>query len=427
MKLEKCCKTLQSGCSRLITSRWKYCLQEEYDLLQRFLYPTNDIAATYPFTPDQWWNGFEVITEPDGKIVGVDKECSRHRIDLTEAEVLLYTFDLITFRREMCENFGLKPQTGEIDKWDYDIHWGTWEPEKGTAFPVTFFASGSRKWLRERVMEQIVLRKAAGEIVITPSRKEWNGDLVELAWQHKILLVPLDDILLLESGKLQPAPEWNDYLIAFCKMVEMDLPSSLLRKPLGNLFAKKGEWKMRFVGKEISVNGKLLGPAFIRQLMLKPNQEVHVEQLWREVFGNSSPNLPKAEVGTSEDWDSFLGSGEEAIDATGRNNLRNRLLELRQERTEAEAESNTIWLEGIDSETKAISAQLNAVVGKSGKIRKVGDERDKLRKRITKNISKTINIIRKDHPELADHLGEHVRTGEYMSYRPSTQIEWLFD
>jgi hypothetical protein len=231
----------------------------------------------------------------------------------------------------------------------------------------------------------------------------------------------------MENGKITATPEWNDYLIAFCKMVERDLPSTLLQKPLHNLFAKRGEWMLRFLGKEISLNGDLQGPAFVQRLMMFPHQEIHVEQLWKEVFGDGNGKIAKIETENNEEWNSFLSSGEEVVDMKGRAEYRQRLLELNRDRLEASIARDDAWLERINQETETISAQLQKIVDGKGQTRSLGNERERLRKRISKNITKMIDLVSRDHRDLAEHFHKFIEMGEYMVYRPSEPIEWLFE
>ena len=122
---------------------------------------------------------------------------------------------------------------------------------------------------------------------------------------------------------------------------------------------------------------------------MAPCQEVHVEQLWKEVFGTGAGNFTQIESGAEGEWDSFLSSGDDMLDAAGKADYQKRLLQLSRDRAEAESASDAAWLERIDSETDAISTQLLKTVDGKGRSRKVGDERDRLRKRISKNITKS--------------------------------------
>ena len=421
MRLKNFCIPLQSAILSHVVVHWKNRLQEEFDILSRFMYPTDELAVTYP---QSLWTYYRIVVYPDGKVIGVNDEDVTDRIHLTKADIIKHKFDLKMFRREMCETFGLKPSTDEIGKLIHGVSWGTWEPEKGIAFPVNMLFVGSD--FRGQVLGRVLRRKAAGEILITPTRLEWKDGLEEITRENKILLVPLNEILQMEDGKLMPTSEWDEYLTAFCKMVEMDLPSTLRKKPEGNLFAKRGEWTLRFSGKNVVLNGELQGPAFVKRLMMMPHQEVHVEQLWKEVFGNGQRKITKVEGGSGE-WNSFLSSGEEILDAAGKADYRNRLIQLNRDRAEAESENDTAWLERIDTETEAISSRLLKTVDGKGHSRKIGDEKDKLRKRISRNITFFLEKIRQTHQELATHIEQNVVMGEYMVYRPSEPVEWSFE
>ena len=184
---------------------------------------------------------------------------------------------------------------------------------------------------------------------------------------------------------------------------------------------------LRFSGRDITLNGNLQGPAFIRRLMMTPHQEIHVEQLWKEVFGTGDGNFTQIEPGTEGEWDSFLSSGDDMLDDVGKSDYQKRLIQLNRDRAEAELANDTAWLERIDEETEAISDQLLKTVGSKGRPRKVGNERDRLRKRISKNITKSIELIARTHSELADHLKKFVEMGEYMVYHPSEASQWSFE
>jgi len=426
MRLKNICVPIQWGCLRYIKREWEKLLKDEFDSLADFLLPTNDLANRHPGTEASYWQELKVQVKPDGRVIGAPDR-SRIRIELTTADILIHKFDFCRFRKEMCNGFGLMPQTGEIDQREQTVPWGFWEPEKGARFPITLIQGWYGRTLRDRLMETALNREAAGEIILTGNRNEWKEDVPDIARKHKLLLVPLDDIIQIEDSKFLPTPEWNEYLTAFCKMVEMDLPSSLRDKQPGNLFAKRGEWLCRFSGKDVTLNGKLQGPAFIRRLMMTPHQEVHVEQLWKEVFGTGKENFAQIESGAEGEWDSFLSSGDDVLDAEGKADYQKRLLQLNRERAEAESANDDAWLERIDGETEAISTQLDKSVDGKGRARKVGDEQDRLRKRISRNITFFLNKIQKEHRELSDHLEQSVVLGEHMSYRPNKKVEWSFE
>ena len=427
MRLQHFCQPFQWGILFHVLLQWRRSFRDEYDFMSQFLLPTDELATDYPGKDVPWDTGYRIVIHKNGTIVGIDDEDCTNRLTLTKADIIQYRFDLKRFRRETCECLGLKPDSGDIKPLDRVIPWGVWEPEKGTAFPVTLLLHCFYDRFKETILERVLNRATTGEIILTPTRNHWKDGLDELARKNNLLFVPLDEILQLEDGKLLPTPEWDEYLTAFCKMVEMDLPSQLRSKPQGNLFAKRGEWVFRFSGRDITLNGNLQGPAFIRRLMMTPNQEIHVEQLWKEVFGTGDGNFAQIESGAEGEWDSFLSSGDDMLDDAGKSDYQKRLLQLHWDRAEAESVNDTAWLERIDAETGAISDQLLKTVDGKGRPRKVGNERDRLRKRISNNITKAIGLIARTHSELADHLKKSVEMGEYMVYRPSEVSQWSFE
>ncbi|HBT78380.1 MAG TPA: hypothetical protein DEB39_15975 [Planctomycetaceae bacterium] len=425
MTLTRLCKTI---CNRHllydVTQGWRTALQEEFEPLRSYFRPMDRLARLYPGRNE--YESYRIVIHRDGTIVGIDDEDDGNRLHLTRSDIVLYEFDHVLFRHALCDALGFHPCVAPQPERTRTIPVGTWEPEKAARFPVHLLLPGMFN-LRDKVLERIVEKTDFAEILLMPPRNQWNDSILHAAQKNNILLVPLDEAICLGDGKIVSTSEWNEYLTALCKMVEMDLPSTLRKRPEGNLFAKRGEWIFRFSGREMLLNGELQGPAFMRRLMMTPHREVHVEQLWKEVFGNGKGKIARTEEGAEGDWNAFLSPGEEVLDAAGKTDYRNRLLQLKRDRAEAESENDIAWLERIDAETEAISAQLLKTVDGKGRPRKIGDEKDKLRKRISKNVTKAISMIADNHRELGEHLKSSISMGEHMAYRPSGKVEWSFE
>lgn len=421
MKLEKTCKVLATPGGAYVMYFWTETLGEEFESVSRFLRPTDEPAVCYPRFDH--WRDYRVVVHDDGRVVGIDDEDYTDRVKLTKRDIVLYKFDLKKFRNEMCASFGLKAAKEDGGQPFRSMSWGVWEPEPGATFPVTLFYA--RNDFKERVLERILMRNVPGEILLTPTRSSWNDEIEQLTRRNRIMLVPLLEVVQMEHGNVLPTPEWTGYLSAFYTMLGRDLPSGSRQRAEGNLFARRGEWILRFSGREVLLNGALQGPAFVRRLMMSPHREVHVGQLWKEVFGSDMGKIARMEA--EGDWKAFLSSGEEVLDVAGRTDYRNRLLQLNRERAEAESKHDGARLERIDAETEAISTRLLGSVDGKGRSRKIGDEKDKLRKRISRNITFFLEKIRPTHRELADHFERSLVMGEYMVYRPPEPVEWSFE
>lgn len=114
----------------------------------------------------------------------------------------------------------------------------------------------------------------------------------------------------------------------------------------------------------------------------------------------------------------------ELLDARARAEYRRRIVELEDDLADAEACADIARADRARAERDFIAAELRAALGLAGKPRKAGDPAERARKAVTGRIRLTIGRIGSDHPELARHLDNAVRTGTFCSYRPSEDILW---
>ncbi|MDR2755601.1 MAG: hypothetical protein LBC20_07830 [Planctomycetaceae bacterium] len=424
MRLKKYCVPLSAAILSHVMIHWKNRLQEELEFLSRFLYPTDELATHYPET---LWTSFRVVTRRSGKISGIDMDDSTNRIELTKADIIKYRFDLKQFRREMCESFGLNPSTEEIVKFSRTISWGTWEPSKGISFPITLLLPGDD--FRGQILERILRRKGSGEILMTPSRHEWKNGLEEMARENKVLLISLNEIVQMENDKLLPTQEWEEYMTAFCKMVEMDLPLQSQKKTSEYLLAKRGSWIFRYGNIETVVGGDLLGPAFVQFLLQHPNEEFHVEKLWFSVMGNpaNSIHTEHSFAGEGTDLpDSLLGGADTVFDADAKKSYEKRLRELATERIEAEQDKNLAKLDQVDKEFEFIRKMLERDGSDKHQPKNLGDPVILLRDRIRRVINNFIDQVSNNDVIGGQFLKNSIRRGVFMKYSPSQEIGWVY-
>jgi hypothetical protein len=60
----------------------------------------------------------------------------------------------------------------------------------------------------------------------------------------------------------------------------------------------------------------------------------------------------------------------------------------------------------------------------SGRARKAGDVADRARKAVTSRIRESIERIGTEHPALARHLENAIRTGTFCRYQPDRPLRW---
>ena len=147
----------------------------------------------------------------------------------------------------------------------------------------------------------------------------------------------------------------------------------------------------------------------IRQLLLHPGQELHVLDLVgrepeagdRRPGRNPAPNV-----------------GMPVLDAEAKSGYRHRLIELREELTEADAFHDSGRAERARREIDALTAELTAAVGLGGRGRVTGSAVERARSTVTHGIKAALRSLRRKLPALADELGRRVTTGTFCVYTP---------
>jgi hypothetical protein len=144
-------------------------------------------------------------------------------------------------------------------------------------------------------------------------------------------------------------------------------------------------------------------------LLSRPDTDIHVLEL-------AQARVQDATAGAVAD--------QTAIDA-----YRHRLVELEQDRVEAEHDHDPERLHLVDSEREALLAQLKGATGLAGRPRQLGPTAtERARKAVSARIRDAIRRLEPSAPQLAAHLDRAIVTGTWCRYRsqgaPSWQIRW---
>jgi hypothetical protein len=112
------------------------------------------------------------------------------------------------------------------------------------------------------------------------------------------------------------------------------------------------------------------------------------------------------------------------LDERARSEYKRRLIELEDERSEAEERSD----EGRAAQARAaidfIAAELAGAYGLGGRARKTGDPSERARKAVAERIRDTLSRISEALPPLGQHLTGSISTGTFCSYRPAEPVSW---
>ena len=178
-----------------------------------------------------------------------------------------------------------------------------------------------------------------------------------------------------------------------------DLPAS--HATLAN---RAGEWSYSFEGMTGAIRDSK-GASYIARLVADPGREFHVADL----------------AGLAIRSESHAG---ELLDETARRDLGRHIQTLRAEADQARAWGDDERAHRDEAEIEAITARLATSYGLGGRARTAADPVERARKAVGNRIRDAIARIADDHPALARHLRNAIRTGVYCSYAPDRDIRW---
>ncbi|MGH9178332.1 MAG: hypothetical protein ACRD0N_07250, partial [Acidimicrobiales bacterium] len=191
--------------------------------------------------------------------------------------------------------------------------------------------------------------------------------------------------------------------------------------PSHNVFRLDGEyWTLTYRGTTVRV-ADTKGLRDIATLLLRPGHELHVADLIAVTDPPATATDARTRTRTAV---LRAGATEVALDDRARAAYRARLIVLRDDLEEAEANSDLARAEAARAEMDIIASELAAASGLGGRARTIGDPGERARKAVTQRIRNSLKRLSDVHPELAAHLDASIRTGRFCSYRPEHPIDW---
>jgi hypothetical protein len=171
----------------------------------------------------------------------------------------------------------------------------------------------------------------------------------------------------------------------------------------------------------------LKGFLYLQYLLLHPDEKVHVSHL--AALGDQRSGLREAGGGIDGRDDprgrsrSDPPSGD-ILDPRAKREYRARLVELRAELDEAVLWADLERADSIRREIDFLATQLTQAFNRRGRVRKMSDPTERVRKAVAKRIHDAIDRIAKQHPDLGRHLQNAIRTGYSCWYSPELPVTW---
>lgn len=153
------------------------------------------------------------------------------------------------------------------------------------------------------------------------------------------------------------------------------------------------------------------GMVYIAQLLANPGQEIHAAMLRALAAGENAVPM--------------LGSAGPVLTSTTLENYRERMRAIREERDDAHTNNDLATLERLDREQEALEDEVSRATGLHGAARDAVSDRERARQAVAKAIERSLRVIEKQHQPLGKHLRAYLDMGEFLSYRPETDIRWI--
>jgi hypothetical protein len=184
------------------------------------------------------------------------------------------------------------------------------------------------------------------------------------------------------------------------------------------VFRREGDfWTIAYDGKRIRLRDAK-GLQYIADLLRHDGRELHAADLAAGIDGVPPGASDAGAIAAG------LGDAGEALDPSARSAYRQRLQELEGELAEATEWADAGRMSKLQAEIDFVRDELSGAYGLGGRARKAADVGDRARKAVRSRIRESIDRIGKEHPSLARHFENAIRTGTFCSYQPDRPVRW---
>ena len=185
--------------------------------------------------------------------------------------------------------------------------------------------------------------------------------------------------------------------------------SSGLAYPDPSLTRRGVLWLIQYKGETVSVKNSS-GMPYLVLLLQNPGRMFHVVALVANTRGREDGPRP--------------GSAGEVLDAQAISDYRERLKALEARRDRAAQFHDLARVEVIEEEMELLKRELRSALGLGGRHRQAASDTERLRKTVSKAITRVIAPLHASHPGLGRHLSRSLHLGKVVSYVPGKPVRW---
>ncbi len=165
----------------------------------------------------------------------------------------------------------------------------------------------------------------------------------------------------------------------------------------------------------------LVGFRYLERLLAEPGRELHVLDLVAQEQGVA---VARPGAGCAETLDP--GAGLPVLDDQARDAYRRRLADVDEDIEEARSMNDLGRLALAERDRDYLVHELSQAVGLGGRPRTTHGSAERARSSVTRSLRYAVGRLVEEHPDLAGHLDQTVRTGTYCSYQadPLAPVVW---
>ncbi len=391
-----------------VQSEWSRLLGIDRQAAWRFFAPTQFRVETFP-CPSPGGDGCprRVVEHDDGfEAICGDTPTQCLPILLTAGDLVIYEADMATLGRGVAAALGITrfafSSTGISQTWGLGGH----GPIAAEALPVYLTIPTGKDAFRRTVTELVTLSEGAF-LLLSPTSKMAGLPTIELLKRRKASFAALDDLLdLLPDGRFEAVKT----LDALGLPGGLSKPATKTENTHGNIFRRSGDmWTLSYRGKMVHLR-HARGLWLLAQLLRAPRSEIHAAQIEALERGESAPQR--------------LGCSGEILDGKALGAYQSRVSEIQSEMEEATRFNDRGRKDRLQDELEMVASQIMSARGLGGRSRRATDDSMRARKATSNSITRSIAMIRRSHPDLADHLDRSVRLGQFLVYEPEVELAW---
>jgi predicted ATPase len=258
-----------------------------------------------------------------------------------------------------------------------------------------------------RGAHELVMR-ALGAVDTYLGAAEWKADMVHAPGRCRLLRdnaeAALGHVRAAELDRLGGAEADRRALLEALDQARVDGSASPPGRSVA-VWRREGRlWEAGWAGATAHVADRK-GMRGVAALLARPGVEVHALELAGFIEGTPTAPVASTSVGP-------------LLDQRAKAAYRDRIIELRAEIDEADANHDGGRVEQARIELDALTSQLSAAFGLGGRARQFGSAAERARVNVTRVIRDAIARVAEHDPEFGHLLATSIDTGTFCCYRP---------